>query len=625
MINLERLRPTRTLLAALIGELWSVSFGALRVLVWADLREGMISLRGLSRSTRFLIILGFTLLALMVVVLVFNDVLRDAFPLLARLNGTPGRGSLLPVVLVPLTLFMFALAWSFALTGALHSHPLIRLGVLVLFLMQAASWVNTNTAIVLFLSGMADATQLLLLLAGFVPLLLVPVFFLIRWRATPLPVFEFAVLLLLVSSILALSQARGLRDWQTFGMPLFLGVLDANLAGLQGLILPLLLLIGVDIAAFTKQVSEWTADIVTTRLPWWAPFAVLALLLSWRLYGVAQAALGRVERNTLQAELPQYMGAMGIPLGVGLVWWLVWKWRSRTAPAKLSVDGVAEAAERFALPLIGAYSALQLIVFILLTLLAAVPMAVLLQSVVFGITQVVNDVLATPWQLFINVVALVGSVWLARRGNLALALYLGIFGVMHMWYEATNPGRPLEVLTWRGQEPEDFWWVLLFGGVGLFWLLRGQLSVERASRLIFLLLITQLLTMTDFIEDPYSAFTFGLAGVGYIAFGITLDVITAGSWANTGTRALPRMSRIFLYMGYVLLTVAVVNWALTSHDLYSLDNLTGSVSMVGLERFGKPMLYGIFAVTLALLPMQHEPEETAETAENALPGKPAPS
>lgn len=63
---------------------------------------------------------------------------------------------------------------------------------------------------------------------------------------------------------------------------------------------------------------------------------------------------------------------------------------------------------------------------------------------------------------------------------------------------------------------------------------------------------------------------------------------------------MPRTNRIFLYLGYVLLSVAVVNWAEASHDLAAVGQLTGDLGLVGLDRFGRPMLYAIFAVTLTL-------------------------
>ena len=66
--------------------------------------------------------------------------------------------------------------------------------------------------------------------------------------------------------------------------------------------------------------------------------------------------------------------------------------------------------------------------------------------------------------------------------------------------------------------------------------------------------------------------------------------------ARAGCRA---SSRIFLYLGYVLMTVTVIHWAVASHDLEAVGRLTGDVGLVGLEAFGKPLLYTIFVVTLA--------------------------
>ena len=247
------------------------------------------------------------------------------------------------------------------------------------------------------------------------------------------------------------------------------------------------------------------------------------------------------------------------------------------------------------------YSAVQLIVFVLLALALAIPSAdfsVALQQQVIAVSGLINDTVTDPWHLIVAVLAIGSVVWLTQRGHKALALYLGIFGVSELWYWATNAGNPLAFLTWSGPEPLDFWWVVLIAGVALFWFVRRELTAERVGHLFMLMLITALLRQTDFIGNRFSPL-FGFAGVGFIAFGMIYDAITAGTWANVETKGLPRSSRIFLYVGYVLLTVTVVNWALAAHDLHSIAKLTGGAALVGMERFGRPMLYAIFAVALA--------------------------
>ena len=218
------------------------------------------------------------------------------------------------------------------------------------------------------------------------------------------------------------------------------------------------------------------------------------------------------------------------------------------------------------------------------------------------------------WHLLVAALCIGAALWLARRDRPALALYMGIFGTLHFWWELSNPGRLAGILSWRGPEPVDFWWVLLFTLTGLGWLARGRLTREQAGRLLFVLLISGLLRQTDFIENPFSPF-FGFAGIAFIAFGVVWDALTIGAWANQGTTRLPRVSRIFVYLGYVLLTVTLVNWAVTTHNLEVIDQFTGATALNGLERFGRPLLYAIFAITLALPPASRaEPGAPTEEA-----------
>ena len=124
---------------------WRVAARTWQDMVWADLRDGALSLRGLSLGTRSLIWLGFGLLIAALVVVILNDTLRAQFPLAALRSSVVGRGSLVPIPLVPLTLFLVAISWAFTLTGALHAHPLIRIGTVVLYVALTVGWIDQST------------------------------------------------------------------------------------------------------------------------------------------------------------------------------------------------------------------------------------------------------------------------------------------------------------------------------------------------------------------------------------------------------------------------------------------------------------------------------------------------
>ena len=109
--------------------------------------------------------------------------------------------------------------------------------------------------------------------------------------------------------------------------------------------------------------------------------------------------------------------------------------------------------------------------------------------------------------------------------------------------------------------------------------------------------MSALLRQTDFISNPFSP-VLCFTGIGFVAFGIVWGTLTGAAWVNGDSRALPRAGRIFIYVGYALLSVTLINWALATHNLTESSNLGGDMALIGINRFGKPMLYAIYVATL---------------------------
>lgn len=574
--DFTRLRPTRMTLMALLGLVWAVTFGALRDFVWADIRAGLIDLHGLSRATRALIWFGLVLVMLMVGALLFNDVWRASSPLIAQVNGIPGRGALLPMTLLPLSLFMLSIAWAFLLTGALHAHWLARAGIVIFYMLVTGIRVLTLVSSQLVNGNFGN----LPMWACVIALLAVPVFFILRRRSPAHPIVDFTVLLILISLIYIVSQSSGVESWHAFGIPVTLAEIEADIQ-LPGLvIMPLLLFFGVDVANFTRRAAGWAVDIVTLRMAKWALWLILSAVFILRWWALAQETSERLSVSPLPEALPAYLGALGGPVIVGLCLQISQRMGQRidgagTAVTPEAVDG---AVERVALPLIAVYY-----------------VSSIFTTLIFG------SALVDVGGLLVSVGSLVAAIFFWRSGKRPNALYLAIFGALSIWRELIKPGAPLGMLgvSTGNIELVDFWWMAALTIIGLVWLARRQLTPERGARLLLLVLITALLRETSFIESPFSPFL-AFAGIGFIAFGIVWDVATKGFWTNRSTPGLPRISRLFLYLGYMLLTVTMINWALTSHNLESLGQFTGNVSDAGFGRFGKPFLYAIIAVTLAL-------------------------
>jgi hypothetical protein len=589
----QNLRLRRGWAAVRFG--WTVTISALRDFVWADLRDGVLDLRGLGSPLRALVWLGFGLLLLVIAAILQGDVWRQAFPLVPLTQGIAGRGRLVPVSVVPVTYFLLSLSWAFVLAGALRSHWAIRLLVIGFWaLTMAGSMISGGSG------GLVSYA-----VAG-VTLLAVPVACVIFIFRAPRRVLEFLVLLALVSANNAVNQMQGVETWQTSGMPLMVMRVSFEVATLMMVIMPLLLLVGMDVALFTMNAAYWVTGIAQERMASWAPRVALALLLIWRTYELSEDLRGWFGAGPLDVQAAALAGGILVPLLVAVATFTVWRLLPRGVDLPDRGD-IESDAKRLALPVVLTYTA-ALVVTIVLSGVALVltvfglfaPSLVPLSD---GLVHVMGAVGSSDaqlyWHIVVSGIALAVAWQLARRGQLAGALFLMILGLLDLKGRLASDGWPLAFLNAAGPgNRADFWWLLLFAGLAGYWLARRQLNSQRASVLAFLLLTTVLLRQTDFISNRFSPFVAG-GGLGFLAFGIVWDALTIGSWANDGSRSLPRVSRILLYLGYILMTVTVVNWFVASHDLAAVGQLTGDLGLVGLEAFGKPLLYTIFVVALA--------------------------
>lgn len=584
-VDVRRLRPTRGTLAALIAAIWAMSFGAAREFVWADLRCGLVSTSGLHWVTRALIRVGIVLMLVMVGVLLFNDVLRDAFPLIAATGATAGRGELVPSVLLPVTLFMVAVAWAFLLTGALHSHWAIRLAVVLAYLGTTVGWLS---------GGLFDAGPEII--AAWVALLAVPVVYAVRWRGQIRPAIEFPIFLAAVGLVYVVTQRALLDSYLASGVPLFIASVETTILMLGFLVTPLLILIGLDIAEFAYRAGGWAVSLLRERSGAWALAAAFLALIGWRVFTLAPEVAGHLaDGNALF-----YAGTLGQVLVVWLTWYAVQRLlASRAAP---SPDEVVEGAVRNAAKLAVGYVGLQVIltigVFILLGFYAVLGVGssdLVSRGVgILGAGLSGND----AWRLGFAITLLVIGLVLARRGHRIMALYLALVGATDLYNWLTDPGRILDVITWEARTQVTVWWTLLAVGVAGYLAARRRLDSRALEGLLLIAVIITVAGGADAIGDPFSPFV-AFTGAGIIAFGIVWDTMTIGSWANEDSPGLPRANRMLLYLGYVLFSVTVINWALTTHDLSSIHFFTDGASSLGFATFGVPVLYAIYTLTFA--------------------------
>jgi hypothetical protein len=59
---------------------------------------------------------------------------------------------------------------------------------------------------------------------------------------------------------------------------------------------------------------------------------------------------------------------------------------------------------------------------------------------------------------------------------------------------------------------------------------------------------------------------------------------------------------VLLYVGYVLFAVALVNWALVTHDLADVQLYTGQGALSGFAALGQPLIFLVFLSVITSRP-----------------------
>ena len=602
---MSQVRPNRLTLTAVVGLIVALGFGAVRELIWDELKGGMLNLHGLRRPLRVLVVFGFALLLTMLVAMVFNDLFRRHYDLLALPGGTPGRGSLIPSPLLPVTLFVLAVGWAFVLASVLDVPIWARLALLAVYVCFASVWQGF---------GLGNRNDDLVAL-GWVGVLAVVALFAIRLKVRARPVLDFSLLLAFVTITFAAGQYRLLDFDRSSGGAFGLFQATQSVSLLSTFVLPLMFLIGLDIAAFALNIGEFGTHFIEERfservLP---AFAVITAALAG-----LQVVL--VLRDTFDEPSPwkTLAGAALLPLAFAVLWKLVHV-RRRVVGAE--DEAFILAARAWAprivvlvfLPLI-----IQTILLLTLNFVNATNLTTNLDVIQHweDLSTWVAD--RQPlWSDLLGIAFLLCAAWLASRHRRNAALFVGGVGVMSVFLELTGSNGWLSDYATSRSRTTSMWTIALLV-TAIVWISRRQLSRHRVRGLLLAFGLALLLGRQGFLEDPIGVFSF--LGIALIAMGFVADATAYGDWANRDTPRLPRVSRVLLYVGYVLFAVALVNWALVSHDLADTQLYTGQGALAGFAFLGQPL---IFLVFLAVITSRPDPV-TARTAPPA-PLPPPPS
>lgn len=569
------------LLAQLILLLWQVLSTGVRVFAVDSVRDGMLDLRPMSRSSRMPLAIGLIATIAFLVAILFTDTLRTLSPLEPlAIASTSTRGILTPTLAVPLTLVALVIAWSLILAGVVRLHAVIRVLAVAAFLLFGAPALNDVVAATAPLTISAPLLAVALnAVAGIAMLSLLAAVFLLP-RHTHADWIDFVVVLGLVTlftlpGVLAYSYIRS----DAYDDPM--GLADALAGGLAlsvAILAPFRMISGLEMANLAATVTSWMMRAAWRRTGRTFAVVVLSAALLWRLAVHFSALWGE---NSL--PWAAWAGAALHLAGVGLLA-LVFRDRPSTgvesfAPMAWSI--VAYLAFNVLLTPVLQTVTSGLIAFGVLTgRLEAVTGSA---DAVLRVFAAASDAYSRFALLILAGGAAAAALWLARRRRPSVTIMAALaWTTLTRWI--TGIEQPLHALRWEHAHVE----LLLVLALAAFALLRlAQRRLDEATglRLLGLVIVFALLEQSGFLDNPFSPLA-AAAGVLILVIGISWNIVTSGGrFLNADSSAFPRWSRATLYIGYVLFSVIVAHWFIATHTVWQ-QALQSFMNDSGFEIFG---------------------------------------
>lgn len=559
-----------------LGPLWVTTFRD-------PVRTGRLRLDGLSGPERLLARCGLVTMVLLLGSLLFGDLWRRGDLLPLTILDDP---LFVPDGLVPVTLVAFFLALALIVWGALDASPAVRVIVAALYLVTVSilgfptvfevsdSWWLAHGGLMLRIGfwtpcGALVLSALLSLLPGRVTARL-------GWTTAvlrALSLLGFAAMVVAhLGMDLAFSDAGFRGNVQS--------LIHSGFASVNGLLIPLVFITAVAIVDFATDVSTSLAEPVRSapaRLLTWLKAALLAVILVKLWFAVVR----RLDYwSTVLAHQPVAVirTALVLVLMAGVAAYVL-----RTAPAGSDAD-VDEVKER--LTMTGSF---------------VLSSAVLGALVLLGLAQLILTITEDGWaveyvdkypvDMLSDVIPIVASVLclgfgirLLRTGSERLGpqrsrelgsglLILGAWN-LPAWIDAATD------LSWGFSYPTIDVGVTL---VALGWLLARWRRVDTGE--VSLLLAVVVFSWLVISRGDYLSFLGGLLGlpaVVVVVFGILYTLLSGSGFTTESSTRLPRESRTLMFVGYLLLSVTILNWLEVIHEPQSPLYATSAFYFLGL-------------------------------------------
>lgn len=553
-------------------------------------REGHVKWGNWPRGMTTIAVIALTAWVAAVVMILFAGPLRAALPL----HVSPGDVAFsFPRPL--LWLFFVLLVLAVALLQAAAIHVTAWLSALV---------TGLTVLIVLFL-GVSDV-DLESVSAGrlstIVTSVLLVVFVLVRRRAR-FVWWEFAVVFAILGLGLAAALARSTVAASESGAdaaPLSLSVVMFTIGQLA---IPSAIAAGSAVAELATSSALRAVGVVRRHLPVAALAVGLVLLIVWRGFSVVETL-----SSGESVAVTQFLAsAILVAVIFGLLLVLARLRRPSVVEppsATALTDRLGDVAQPIAAGLaitFGPFVAGMLLFQVLFAYLGA---SDLLAAMIDSVRIFSHSATISLTRLVVGVVLILLAVRMARRRRRVVPELLGSIGVVIITIalaSLTGAGAWL----WSAEALSVIASVVC-AGLLVWFLVTRALTLARMTGLAVALLLTALFQQRDFVSDPLGAIL-GFTGVAFVLFGYVWGLLTSGSYANKGSRAFPRPSRILIFLASALFGVTVLAYTALARDPDAAINLE-SFAVVGDQVFGTAIIISALVAVVGGVVRDREPE-----------------
>jgi hypothetical protein len=560
----------RRLLVVLLGPLWVRTFRD-------PVREGHLRLGSLSVAERGLARAGLVLLALLLGSVLFADTWRQGA--LLQLTGDNAL-RFVPVAVLPITLLAFVLGWALLCWGAVDASPSVRVLVAVVFL-------STGSVLALSsFSGLGQGTWVLehggdLVRVGY---LVVPVALVASALLHPLVRARDRVLVLVTGLTRAVVLAALLLQFGTLlwahidqerhGFPLLVpGLVDGSILQIAALLLPLVYVAAVSVIDFALDVATSLSEPTRVLRRGWLLGVLVAVLAVKLLFQVV------LRWDGWMAELTYQPVAVGRTAGSVVLLVLLVAAVTRfpgsadyaLAKERAMYGGSLALASPYVLNLLGLGVA-----FFFVGQLGSEAANGLIEAHGF------YGWLGTEGLAIVSAAAAGLGALLMRRANGGYGDELGsALVVVGGWCLAQLLVPTFHLELGFSYPTVDL--VVTLGVLGLLLLRWRSLSPAALVAMITVLVFSWLvISRGDYLS--YVGGLVGLPAILVVVFGVVLTLASGSAFASQSSKRLPTGARPLFFVGYLLLSVAILFWVTVAHAAGQDDD-----SLSGFFFLGIPM------------------------------------